>query len=169
MQQAGAGNSDRDQDGNQSNTDASDTAIEVDLKALLESGDPQSNVTVYPGDIVKVTRAGIVYVVGEVRKPGGFVLQSNEDISVLQALAMAEGLTPSAKKQDSVIIRTAKNGTRSEIPINLGKILKRKAPDRYLQTNDIVFVPNNRVKAGFLKALDVVVGTASRAIIYRRY
>ena len=169
MRAAGApGTSDPDQDGNEMGTDTSETAIEVDLKALLESGDPRSNVKVYPGDIVKVARAGLVYVVGEVRRPGGFVLQSNENISVLQALAMAEGLTSSAKKQNSVIIRTAKNGTRSEIPVNLDEILKRKAPDQYLQTNDIVFVPNNRVKAGFLKAMDVLVGTASRAVIYRR-
>ena len=170
MRAAGAsGTSDpsQEQDGNETGADASQTAIEVDLKALLESGDSRSNVEVYPGDIVKVTRAGVVYVVGEVRRPGGFVLQSNEDISVLQALAMAEGLTPTAKKQNSVIIRTGENGARSEIPINLDEILKRKAPDQYLQTNDVVFIPSDKVKAGFMKALDVVVGAASRTVVYR--
>ena len=75
---------------------------EINLKKLLESADPALNVLVRPGDIVKVPRAGIVYVVGEVQKPGGFVLQNNENISVLQALALAQGAThTSGHKPDS--------------------------------------------------------------------
>src|SRR5256885_303777 len=63
------------------NRSAPEGAVQVNLKDLLESADSRSNPLVHPGDIVKVTRAGVVYVIGEVRKPGGFVLKSNENIS----------------------------------------------------------------------------------------
>jgi protein involved in polysaccharide export with SLBB domain len=72
---------------------AGSESITINLKDLLDSSNPRSNVLVYPGDLVKVARAGIVYVVGQVRKPGGFLLKTNENISVLQAIALAEGLT----------------------------------------------------------------------------
>jgi polysaccharide biosynthesis/export protein len=68
-----------------------ENTVETNLKSLLESGDPRYNVVVYPGDVVKVARAGVVYVEGEVKKPGGFMLKTNENISVLQAVALAEG------------------------------------------------------------------------------
>ena len=78
-------------------------SISIHLKDLLDSGDPRSNVLVFPGDLVKVSRAGIVYVVGQVHKPGGFVLKTNENISVLQAVALAEGVTPNAKGKEARI------------------------------------------------------------------
>ncbi|MFQ5926885.1 MAG: polysaccharide biosynthesis/export family protein, partial [Terriglobia bacterium] len=77
--------------------------VEINLKTLLESGDPGSNVPIYPGDIVKVPRAGVVYVVGEVKKPGGFVLKNNEQLSVLQAIALGGGLTRTAAKKHTLI------------------------------------------------------------------
>jgi polysaccharide biosynthesis/export protein len=76
--------------------------LRIDLKELLMSADPRSNVMVYPGDVVKVPPAGIVYVVGQVRKPGGFLLKTNEDLSVLQALALAEGTTSTFNRKLTV-------------------------------------------------------------------
>ena len=73
------------------NSTGNDT-VKINLKDLLESGDQRYNVPVYPGDIVKVTRGGIVYVIGEVKKPGGFVLKTDQNMSVLKAIALAEGL-----------------------------------------------------------------------------
>ncbi len=134
-------------------------ALQIDIKELLESGNPDSNVAVYPGDVVKVTRAGVVYVVGEVNRPGGFVLANNKNISVLQALAMAEGFTQVAKKSNGVIIRTSGDGTRTEIPVDLDKMLKRQAPDTYLQADDIVFVPGSGAKSALLRTLDIMVRT----------
>ena len=90
--------------------------VEINLKSLLESGDTRFNVLVYPGDVVKVTRAGIVYVIGEVKKPGGFQLKSNENVSVLQALALAEGLTRTSAKSHARIIHTDEaTGKRTEV------------------------------------------------------
>jgi polysaccharide export outer membrane protein len=141
---------------------------EVNLKSLLESDDPAFNIPVHPGDIVKVPRAGIVYVVGAVKKPGGFVLRSNENISVLQALALAEGLTRTPLKSQARIIRTDQStDKRIEISVDLGKILASKAPDPPLQAKDIIFVPDSSAKSAFYRGAEAVLSTATGVAIYR--
>ena len=143
--------------------------VEVSLKDVLGSGDARYNVTVYPGDVVKVPRAGIVYVVGEVKKPGGFVLKTNENISVLQALALAEGLTHTSAGKHARIIRTDKvTGERSEMPIDLGRILAGKAPDPLLWPKDIVFVPNSGSKTALYRGAEAALSIAGGVIVYRR-
>jgi polysaccharide export outer membrane protein len=142
--------------------------VEVNLKSLLESDDPAFNIPVHPGDIVKVTRAGIVYVVGEVKKPGGFVLKSNENITVLQALALAEGPTRTSLKSHARIIRTDQStNKRTEIPVDLGKILASKTPDPLLQPKDIIFVPDSSAKSAFYRGAEAVVSTATGVAVYR--
>lgn len=143
-------------------------SIQVNLKDLLDTGDSRYNVLVYPGDVVTVTRAGVVYVVGEVTKPGGYVLKTNQNISVLQALALAEGLTHTSSGKHARIIRTEEaTGARTEIPINLNKILAGHAPDPLLHAKDIVFVPNSTMKAAFYRSTEGIVSAVSGAAIYR--
>lgn len=143
---------------------------EINLKNLLESGDARYNIPIYPGDIIKVTRAGVVYVVGEVNKPGGFVLKSNENISVLQAVALGEGLTRTAAKSQARIIRTdERSGARTEIALDLGKILAGKAPDPLLRPKDIVFVPNSAARSALFRGLEVALQTVSGVVVFRRY
>jgi polysaccharide export outer membrane protein len=126
------------------------------------------NVPVFPGDIVKVSRAGIVYVVGEVTKPGGFVLQNNENISVLQALALAGGPTHTSAVSRARIIRTEPGtGMRNEFPMNLGKILSGKKPDPLLEPKDIVFVPNSAAKSVLYRGSEAALQTATGVAIYR--
>jgi polysaccharide export outer membrane protein len=141
---------------------------EINLKKLLESPDSALNAPVRPGDIVKVPRAGIVYVVGEVQKPGGFVLRNNENISVLQALALAEGPTHTSAISRARIIRSdPATGKRTEIPMNLGKIFSGKAPDTLLQPKDIVFVPNSAAKNVLYRGSQAALQTAAGVAIYR--
>lgn len=141
--------------------------VEINLKNLLESGDPHSNVVVYPGDVVKVTRAGVVYVVGEVKKPGGFMLKTNENITALQAVAMAEGLTRTSAKSRARIIRTDESsGARTEIPINLDKILAGRIADPLLRPKDIVFVPNSAGKSALYGSTGIL-STVGGAAVYR--
>jgi len=141
--------------------------IEVSLARLLDGADPLDNILIYPGDVVKVTRGGTVYVVGEVKKPGGYVLTANQKISVLQALALAEGLTSTAARSRAIVIRTdAVTGQRSEIPIDLGKILTGKAEDPRLESSDIVFVPNSAARTGFYRGTEAVVAMATGLAIY---
>jgi len=135
---------------------------------LLESGDQRFNVAVYPGDIVKVTRGGIIYVIGDVKKPGGFVLKTDQNMSVLKAIALAEGLNATAAKSRTKIIRTdEKTGQRFEFPIDLGKVLAGKTPDTPLKPADIVFIPNSSGKTMLYKGSEAAVATASGLIIWR--
>jgi polysaccharide biosynthesis/export protein len=149
------------------NRSISENAVQVNLKDLLESDDSRSNPLVHPGDIVKVTHAGVVYVIGEVRRPGGFALKSNEKISVLQALALSEGLTRTAAKAEARIIRTdQQSGERKETPIDLGKILAGKAPDPVLDPKDIIFVPNSAAKTTLNRGVEVAAQMLTGLLIF---
>jgi polysaccharide biosynthesis/export protein len=152
---------------------SSANSISINLKDLLDSSNPHSNVLVYPGDAVKVTRAGIVYVVGEVHKPGGFVLKTNENVSVLQAVALAEGTTPTSNtKQARIILAGGGDGSRPEIPINLDKILAGQAPDPLLKPDDVLFIPNSSGKAalhGLAQSSTAIMAAVSGAAVYSRW
>lgn len=99
----------------------------------------KSNIELVPGDTVVVSKAGIVYVVGEVNRPGGFVIEGNQ-ITASQVLALAAGPTHSAKLNGSKVIRRTPGGLQN-VALPLKKILQAKAPDPQLQPEDIVWVP----------------------------
>jgi polysaccharide export outer membrane protein len=146
-------------------------SIAINLKDLLDSSNPSSNVLVYPGDLVKVARAGIVYVVGQVHKPGGFLLKTNENISVLQAIALAEGVTPNSKGKDArIFLAGGSTESPKEIAINLDKILAGKVAAPSLKPNDVLFVPSSAGKEA-LHVLEQstagIVGALGGAAIYR--
>ena len=136
-----------------------DTAsgVEIGLRELLQSDDARRNIAIYPGDVVKVKQAGMVYVVGEVRRPGAFPLETRSGLTVLQAIAMGEGLAPQAAKRRTVIIRTGSAGQRTEIPVDLGAVVSGKAPDPPLMPMDVVFVPNSAAKAATRSVVDALV------------
>ena len=124
----------------------------------------QSNVHVYPGDTVVVSKAGVVYVVGDVRLPGGFVME-NSHITILQAYAMAQGANSTAALDRAQLIR--KSGSGDQV-ISLKKILAAKAPDMNLQPDDIVFVPTSGAKVAGRRTLDAIVQTATGMAVYAR-
>jgi polysaccharide biosynthesis/export protein len=131
--------------------------MEVDLGALLEFGRTSENVHILPGDIIQVRPAGMVYVAGQVNRPGGFTIPPGPPLNVLQALAMAEGLGRTAAADRAVIVREAEDGTREEIPIHLDDMLDGEVAPPQLQTRDVLFVPNNRNKAWRLGVLGALV------------
>ena len=141
--------------------------VQVNLKNLLDSSNDHQNPLVNPGDIVKVLRAGIVYVVGEVQRPGGFTMKSNEKMSVLQVIALSGGLTRTASKSGARIIRTdEQSGERAQTQINLSKILAGKEPDPMLEPKDIVFVPNSAAKTTFSRGTEVAAQTLAGLLIF---
>lgn len=151
---------------NENNSQAADV-VQVSLKNLLDSSDARQNPLVNPGDIVKVLRAGIVYVVGEVQRPGGFTMKSNEQMSVLQVIALSGGLTRTASKSAARIIRTdEQSGEREQTQINLSKILAGKAADPMLQAKDIVFVPNSASKTTFSRGFEAAAQTLTGLLIF---
>jgi polysaccharide export outer membrane protein len=148
---------------------ASSNTVEIDLKKLLDTGDSNLNVLVYPGDVIKVPRAGLVYVVGEVKKAGGFVLKSNENISVLQAIALAEGLTRTSSSSFARIIRTSEaTGQRREIPIDVNKILAGKKADPMLEPRDILFIPNSAARSALFRGMEAALSIGTGVAVYRR-
>jgi polysaccharide export outer membrane protein len=126
---------------------------------------PESNVDVFPGDTVVVSKAGIVYVVGDVRMPGGFVME-NSQMTVLKAIAMAQGANDTAKLQKTVLIRKGNDGPQ-EIPVALPMIMAAKSPDIQLLADDIVFVPRSAGKAAVRRSLEAILQTATGVAIYR--
>jgi polysaccharide export outer membrane protein len=142
--------------------------LEVDLSRLLYSNDDSTNIEIRPLDVVSVSKAPVIYVVGEVKKAGGFVLEDRERVTVLQALALAEGLYGNPSKKNAKIIRPAADGSRKELRINLGKIMRGKAPDIEMAANDILFVPMSASKAAVKQATSSAVSTISGLIIWRR-
>jgi polysaccharide biosynthesis/export protein len=126
-----------------------------------------SNVRVLPGDTVVVSKAAIVYVVGDVHKPSGILIQ-NSRITALQAVAMAEGTNPTAALNGAKLIRKTPQGIQ-EIPLPLKKILSAKAPDWPLQPDDILFVPTSTAKAATRRGLEAIIQAATGAAIYRPY
>ena len=123
------------------------------------------NTPVYPGDTVVVSKAGIVYVVGDVHLPSGIVIE-NSNLTALQALAMAQGANPTASLNHAKIIRQTSDG-RQEIPLPLKNILASKAPDPVLHPDDIMFVPNSTAKSVTRRSLDAALQTAVGVAIYR--
>jgi polysaccharide export outer membrane protein len=144
--------------------DAPDTPEEVKLSAG-STPHPLNNPKIGPGDSIFVQRTGVIYVVGEVFRPGGFPIEHDGHLSVIQAVALAQGFAPTAAKSSAVLIRTTTTG-RQEIPVNLKKILTAKATDIELQDNDILFVPSSKAK-GVWKTVSVALPTAAGASIYR--
>ena len=144
-------------------------SFSVDLKQLLEAGDPALNVTLYPGDRVNVQHAGVVYVIGAVNRPGGFPLKTGQDeMTVLWALALAQDFTATASRSKAMIIRKnpAEKGGRQEIPVNLKQVLAGKGDDVRLQANDILYVVDSTQKRVLRRAAEAGVQAATFGVIY---
>jgi polysaccharide export outer membrane protein len=125
----------------------------------------EGNVAVMPGDTIVVSKAGIVYVVGDVKLPGGFVME-NDSMTVLQAVALAQGAMPTAALDKSKLIRTV-NSEKQEVPVELKQILSSKKDDLKLQANDILFIPNSASKTAMRRGLEMAVQVATGVAIYR--
>ena len=122
---------------------------------------------VSPGDTVLVPRAGIVYVLGDVGRPGGYLMQDDAQLSLLQALALASGTTRTASESGARLIRK-RNGVTTELPLHLKAMEHGKQPDLALENDDIVFIPFSFSKNLALGASSIA-ASASSAIVYAAY
>lgn len=145
------------------------SVADVHLKSLMEAERPEENIAIQPFDVITVPRANLFYVVGDVRKSGGFVFRERETISVLQAISTAEGLTPTASPSGARILRTVKGSPeRLELPVDIQKIFKRKQEDIALQADDILYVPSSTGKKIANRAIEAGIGLGSGILIWRR-
>lgn len=142
----------------------------VRVKSIMEGTDPAVNITIKPEDVITVPKADLVYAVGSVKKPGGFLLNQNESLSTLQVLSLAEGLDKAAAPKKAKIMRAVPGTTsRIEIPVDLQKLMAGKSPDLPLRSDDILFVPNSAAKNAGSRAIDAAIQVATGVAIYGRY
>jgi polysaccharide export outer membrane protein len=142
--------------------------ITVNLARILENGDTSSNIVLQPGDVVTVPHAGIVYALGAVTRPGGFVVSNDRgQLTTLKLLSLAGGLDHAAKSDHAVIVRHDGNGQQHEVEVDLRKVMKFEAEDVRLQPSDILYVPRSAAKQALIKTAELSIAIGSAVAIYR--
>lgn len=144
------------------------SVAELNLKKIMEAKDPADNIQILPHDVISVPKAEMVFVVGDVKRSGGFVLGEHQSISVLQALSMAEGLGSAADAHHARILRLRPDqDQREELPVDIKNIFAGKKPDVPMQAEDILFVPDSTGKKAALRAIEAAVQTGTGLAIWR--
>jgi len=142
--------------------------ITINLSNLMETGDTKNNIPLQAGDVVTVPHAGIVYVLGAVGRAGGYILANDRtQLTTLKILSLAGGLTRTAKSDKAVIVRKDNSGQQHEVPIDLKKVLDRKAEDLQLQPSDILYVPESGAKQALFRAVEIGLAVGSGVALYR--
>lgn len=126
----------------------------------------EANVEIQPGDTINVGRAGVVYVIGEVNRPGAFVMETASTATLLQMLALAAGPTRVAALSHTRVIRRTDKGLESK-DVDLKKIMQAKGSDMELHAEDIVFVPSSRGKAAMERGGSSILSMLTSLAVYR--
>jgi polysaccharide export outer membrane protein len=142
---------------------------EIELAGLISGRNPSKNIIIRPHDVVSVTAAELIYVLGEVKKPGGFTLpHSHATVSALEAVAMANGLEKTARPKHARILRVVGDGkNRATLRTDLSRIIDGKSPDVPLQANDILLIPNNIPRAAAVRGIEAAIQMGTGILIYR--
>ncbi len=139
---------------------------QVDVRALLRATDTGLNIEILENDVITVLRAELVYVIGAVKKAGGFTLGEREQMSVLQALSLAEGLGQAASASNARLLREDSPGKeRREILVNLKPIMSGSSPDVQLRANDILFIPTSGTKLAAMRGIEAAISMSTGAIM----
>jgi polysaccharide export outer membrane protein len=123
------------------------------------------NPELLPGDTVQVSRAGLVYVIGDVVRPGGFPVDPAQGLTVVQALSLAWGTSQNAATGRALLIREQKGG-RTLTTLNLGKMMHGQEPDQQVRDRDILFVPDSTAKNLWNKTLESAIQSVVGVSIY---
>lgn len=123
-----------------------------------------ANIIVRPGDTVMVPKAGIVYVLGDVAHPGGYVMQNDSQMTVLQAIALAAGASKTASEKHVRLVRNVDGMTQS-LDLPLRDMERGREPDVPLEANDILYVPFSITK-NLSMGIANITAAASSALIY---
>ena len=123
------------------------------------------NPELIPGDTVQVSRAGLVYVVGDVIRPGGFPVDPVQGLTIVQALSLAWGPSENAAIGKAILIREQKGG-RTMVTLNLKRMLHGQDPDQPVLDRDILYVPDSFAKNFANRTLDSIVQSAIGVTIY---
>lgn len=124
-------------------------------------------VLVNPGDTVLVPKAGIVYILGNVNRPGGYPMTNNESkMTMLEALALAGGVSNSAKQSAARLIRQDGSGSYSDRKLSVGDLQEGKIPDIAMQPGDVIYVPFSFGRNLAVMGAGNIAAAATSAAIY---
>ena len=138
----------------------------IDVRAIMSGKDPEGNIMIKPHDVITVPRARMVYVLGNVGRPGGYVMTENETMSVTQAIAIAGGWDKTAALSQARVLRADGGPEREQIPLNVKKIMENKSPDLQLKPDDILYVPNSLGKQMGARGLEAAIGLGTGVLIW---
>jgi polysaccharide export outer membrane protein len=138
----------------------------INIRSILSGKDPEANIQIKPHDVITVPRARLVYVLGNVGRPGGYVMEENETMSLTQAIALAGGWDKMAALGSARILRADGGPTREQIPANVKKIMENKAPDLQMQPDDILYVPNSLKKVIGARGAEAAIGIGTGVLIW---
>ncbi len=141
----------------------------ISVQELMSNRGRDGDLLLHGGEEIRVPEEGRVSVLGNVKHPGVFPVKTADESSVLTLLARAEGVTPNATDQAYVYRLTGAGQPRSEVHVDLKRILERKEPDVHLEPGDILYIPDNharRVTLSVLEHLSTLGAATTSAVIY---
>ncbi len=139
----------------------------IALQATPSHLGAQQNPEIFPGDTIVVAKAGVVYILGDVGKAGGFLVDNNEPLSTAQGLALAGGANRTASLSKTRLIRKV-DGGRQEYVLDLAKLLKGEQADLPLRDGDIIWVPSSQVKTFGYRGIEAAIAITTGLVIYNR-
>ena len=139
----------------------------INIRSVMSGKNPEANIQIKPHDVITVSRARLVYVLGNVARPGGYVMTENETMSLTQAIALAGGWNKTAALSAARILRADGGPTRQQISANVKKIMENKAPDLQMRPDDILYVPNSMGKVIGARGAEQGVNVGTGLLIWR--
>lgn len=139
------------------------SVVPLDFQA---GSNAEENYPIQPGDTIVLARAGVVYVLGDVGHPGGFLLEQSQRLTALQALSLAGGANKTAAYNRTKLIHRHE-GARVETDLPLKKMLSNKVPDVLVADGDVIYVPPSGSKVAISRAIDSALAVSTGLIIYR--
>ena len=139
----------------------------INIRKIMSGVDPESNIIIKPHDVITVPRARLVYVLGNVNRPGGYIMTDNESITLTQAIALAGGWNTTASLKGARLLRVSTGAQREQISADIKRIMENKAPDVQMHPDDILYVPNSFGKALGQRSVEAMVQSAPAAAIFR--
>jgi protein involved in polysaccharide export with SLBB domain/O-antigen ligase len=141
------------------------TLVKLNINGLFK-GNFEQNMFLRPGDIITVPSTDLYFVSGQVKAPGSFALK--DGTTLRQALALSQGFTSTASPGKGIIFReNPETGKRTEIPVDMGKVMSGKSQDVDIYANDIVLIPNSSFKQVALPLINMAVYSVLTALLYQ--